>query len=517
MKVVIVFTLVALALMGQDAKPMPLIHATALASVGGRVYAGTSSGEVHVYDARTREPVSVLTSERKGIVSSVAASSRGVAWIIGPRPTSIRDKFAAQADVTAQALIFQTPDQRTYTIDLKPAGVDRTVRALSWFGPRLWMLGDFGAAFYNASSSAIELGSTFLPSSVAEEVARSRVWVHEPYLMTVMPVSIRRNPRSLGSPYVSLFTVHKLDGQRWTKVGGFASNAFDVEPEMELSVGEDGRIPSSAKFSVLSETAHFDPTGIAAVESTDLLNAPIFKENWETTRQPLPGWFGESSCPDNLWVQVFGDDLWSWNGTALLKQSRTKHESRAFLPWNDPQMLLNAFLADSAGVWVATNVGVRRIDLGTPQKPLGYGGFIAVPLGPLTEKTDVKSLDKIVRELYRWRFALAELAGKDGARLVSEIYKSVGLVIPANAQGIINSLHAIPVQDELRVGDVIFSAKSLAIYIGNGKTVEVKDGVVQNSTVWNRPFAIVRRFVKATSDTSPKQAGNPQRTQAPSK
>lgn len=496
MRVVTAFTLAVLALTGQDAKPMPLIHATALASVGGRVYAGTNTGEVHVYDARTREPISVLTSERKGIVSSVAASSRGVAWVIGPRPTSIRDKFATQAEVTAQALVYQTSDQRTYTFDLKPAGVDRAVRAISWFGPRLWILGDFGSAFYNASTNAIELGSTFLPNSLAKEVAGSRVWVHEPYLMTATPVSMRRNPRSLGSPYVSLFTVHKLDGQRWTKVGGFASNAFDVEPEMELSVGEDGRIPASAKFSILSETASFDSTGIVALEDSVLLNAPIFKENWETARHPMSSWFGDTSRPDNLWVQVSGDDFWSWNGTALLKQSRTTNESRAFLPWNDPQMLVNAFLADSAGVWVATNVGVRRIALGAPEKPIGYGGFIAVPLGPLTERTDVKSLDKIVRELYRWRFASAELAGADGAKLASEVYKSIGFNIPASAQGIVNSPQAVPVQDELRIGDVIFSNKSLAIYIGNGKTVEVKDGVVKNNTIWNRPFAIVRRFVK---------------------
>jgi hypothetical protein len=493
---VTILTLATLALIQQDAKPMPLIHATALAVVAGRVYAGTNSGEVHVYDARTREPVALLATERKSVVSCVAASSQGVAWILGNRPTAIRDRYASPTDVANQALIFRTPDDRTYTIDLKPAGVERQVRSLAWFGSRLWMLGDFGSAFYNAKTNAIELGSSFLPKSIADEVDRSRVWVRDPYLMTAKPVSIRRNPRSTGLPYVSQFTVYKLDNNRWSKVGGFASNALDVEPEKELSVGEDGRIPASAKFSILSETADFDTVGIAAVEGSNLLHAPVFSENWETQRTALPGWFGDPSGPDPLWFQATSEDIWLWNGAGLLKQSRTKPESKAFLPWNDPQMLPNAFLADSTGLWIATNVGLRRLELSAPENLIGFGGFVGVPLGPLTERTDNKTLDKVSREIYKWRFAPIDLAGKDGARMVSEVYKSVGLSLPASAQGILNAPNAIPIHDDLRLGDVISSTKGLAIYIGNGKTVEMKGNAVGNGTVWDRPFAVIRRFVK---------------------
>jgi hypothetical protein len=492
---VTIFAIAALAFALQEAKPMPLIHATALASVGGRLYAGTNSGEVHVYDARTREPGALLTADRKGVVSQVAASPNGVAWIVGSRPTSIRDKFATSEDVSTQALIFRTPDDRTYTIDLKPAGVDRPVRALSWLGSRLWIITDFGAAFYNAKSNAIELGSAFMPKSISEDIERSRVWVHEPYLMTAKPVSMRRNPKSSGLPFVSQFTVFKLDGSRWSNLGGFASNAFDVEPEGELSVGEDGKIPANARFSILSETVDFDEAGVSAIEGSNLLNAPVFKANWESQRQALPGWFGESARPDPLWVQVVGDDMWLWNGVALLKHSRTKPEARVFIPWNDPQMLPNDFLADSTGLWIATNVGVRRIEFTAPDKEMGYGGFIAIPLGPQTERTDNKVIDKLVREIYRWRFATDDLAGKDGAKMVSEVYKAVGVSLPASSQGILNSPSAVPIHDELKVGDVI-SAKGLAVYLGNGKTVEMKDGVVKNGTVWDRPFAIVRRFVK---------------------
>lgn len=488
--------LVACALVSQDAKPMPLIHATALALAGGRLYVGTNSGEVHVYDSRTREPVSLLPSERKGIVSCIAASAHGTAWIIGNRPMGIRDKFAGKEDTASQALIFRTPDNRTYTIDLKPAGVSEPVRGLAWFGTRLWMLSDFGSAFYNAKSNAIELGGSFMPKAISEEVARSRIWVKEPYLMTARPASMRRSPSSAGLPFVSQFSVYKFENNRWTSVSGFASNALDVEPTGELSVGEDGKIPPDVPFQMISDTVDFDSTGATAVEGTNLLDAPLFQPNWESKRQSLPGWFGEASRPDPLWVQVQGEEIWIWNGTVLVRQNRAKPGAVAYLSWNDPQMLPNAFLADDEGLWIGTNVGVKRLLKNLPEKPSGFGGFIAVPLGSDTERTDNKTLDKVTKELYRWRFAPADLAGKDGARMVSEVYKAAGIQISASTQGVLNSPIAVPVHDELRIGDVISSSRGLAIYLGNGKTVEMKDGSVKNGTVWDRPFAVARRFVK---------------------
>lgn len=475
---------------------MPLIHATSLAVAGGRVYAGTNSGEVHVYDARTREPITMLASERKGVVASLAVSSQGVAWIVSNRPTSIRDRYASSDDVASQALIFRAPDDRTFTVDLKPAGVGKAVRSIAWLGHRLWLLTDFGTAFYNAQSNAIELGNQILPKFVADDVARSRVWVKDPFVLTAKPVSIRRNPLSTGLPYVSLFTIYKIENNRWANVGGFASNAFDVEPEQGLSVGEDGKIPADAQFRIVSETVDFDSTGIAALEGPNVLDAPVFTENWESRRQPLPGWLADAGRPDPLWVQASGDDFWTWNGSALVRLSRTKPAATAYLPWNDPQMLPNAFLADAAGVWIASNVGVRRIELGAPEKPTGYGGFMSVPLGAATERTEDKSADRVVRELYKWRFAPVSLTGNDGAKMVSEVFRAAGISIPNSVAGILNSPNGTVIYDELKIGDVISSSRGLAIYIGNGKTVEVKDGVVKNGTVWDRPFAVVRRFAK---------------------
>jgi hypothetical protein len=62
--------------------------------------------------------------------------------------------------------------------------------------------------------------------------------------------------------------------------------------------------------------------------------------------------------------------------------------------------------------------------------------------------------------------------------------------------GILNSSAAVSVRSDLKIGDVISSAKGMAIYLGNGKTVELKGGVVKNGVVWERPFAVVRRFIR---------------------
>jgi hypothetical protein len=489
--------LMAVLLIGQqEAKPMPTIHATALALAGGRLYAGTNQGDVHVYDARTREPITLLSSGAKGVVSSVAASSNGVAWVIGSRPTTIRDRFAAADNLNDQTLFVRAPDERQFIIGLKPAGVTESVRAIAWLGPRVWILKDFGSEFYNAHSNAIELGSTFLPKGLAEEFSRSRLWIQDPYVLSARPVSMRRNSRASGLPYVSQFSLFKLDGNRWTNLGGFASNSFDVEPLRELTVGEDGKIGPEAQFSIVSETVGFDETGVAAIEGTNLLNIPLFAKNWESTRAPLLGPFAETIHADPLWTFVQGDSLWTWNGTTLVRESRTKNEGAAYLLWNDPQMIPNAFLPDESGVWVASNVGVRRIDNTDVDPILGHGGFISLKLGAEEEKTTDPRVEKLVKEIYRWRFAPADLAGKDGSRMISEVYRSIGITLPPSMPGILNSSAAVSVRSDLKIGDVISSAKGMAIYLGNGKTVELKGGVVKNGVVWERPFAVVRRFIR---------------------
>ncbi len=492
-------TILSLAILfvgNQDAKPMPLIQSTSLALSAGRLYAGTSSGEVHIYDALTREPITMIGSERKGIVSSIASSALGTAWIVGSRPTAIRDRFQSSTERFEQTLALRSPDGRTILIELKPAGVAHPVRDLAWLGSRLWLLSDFGAAFYNARTNAMEVGESFMPRAIASEVDRSHIWVRDPYVMTARPVSIRRNPKSTGQPYVSQFTIYKVEGNRWRRVGGLASNALDVEPERDLTVLADGKIPHDVPFQILSASADLDALGFMAIEGTNLLQAPIFTPNWESARSGLPEWFSTESSPGSLWVQVTHQSFWMWNGTALLSLGRTAPESFAFLPWNDPRMLPSAFLADDQGVWIATNVGVRRIQLDAPEKTMGFGGFIRVPLGPLTERAPAGQADKVLREIYRWRFAPEDLTGKDGGRFVSQVYHAVSIELPQTSAGILGSRLGNPVHDELKIGDVLSSARGLAVYVGNGKTAEVREGALQNGVVFDRSFAVVRRFLK---------------------
>ena len=480
----------------QNAQPMPLVHATSLAHSSGRLYVGTNAGDIQIYDSRTREPLTVLTSERKGIVGSVAVSKEGVAWLVGTRPAGIRDPLGSTEDPASQTLVVRTPDDRTSIVDLKPAGVSEAVTDLAWIGSRIALIRDFGVSFFDARSHAVVLSETVLPMSIAAEAARSHIWVHGDALMTSHPVAMRRSPRSLGLPYVSLFTVYRNQKDRWTRIGGFASNALDVEPFEGLNVGADGKIPPSARFTLVSQTADLDGEGIVAIEGGSLLAAPIFKPDWETGRKPLPDPFAATGRPDSLWLQVAGPNMWWWTGNVLLSQNRTTGEARAYLPWNDPQMLVNDILADSDGVWLATNVGVRRLELTMPERPLGFGGFVAVPLGIATEKPPTKDLEKLVKELFKWRFATPDLAGKDGAKMVGEVYRNLEVALPNSTTGILASPLGKAVVDELRIGDVIASPKGLAVYIGNGKTVEMRDGIVKNGDVWSRPFATVRRFLK---------------------
>ena len=496
-----------LSLLVQSQKALKEVDATALDVFGGRIYVGTTTGSVIQFDARTAAYQEQFESTRKETVGLVDVSSYGVAWIEGPGSRSIRSRVGETGKVSEQALIVRTPENGTITIDLRPAGVNAPVQKLAWLGPRVVLMQDFGAAFYNARTNAVELPQSFLPSALAREVIQSRVEVSDPYLLTVKPVALRRDPRATGLPYVSMFTAYKFENNRWSRRAGFASNAFDVQPIGELNVAADGKIPSNAQFKSISDTFGFDASGVAAIEGESLLDAPLFAENWETSRKPLPIWLTEEGRPDPLWLQTEGDDVWWWTGNVLVKQSRSTGLAQAFLPWNEPTAIPRAFLADATGVWVATNKGVRRVDLGQPEVDNGYGGFVRVPLGPASERTDDKFAEGILRELYRWRFATPDLAGDDGSRMVSEVLKANGVLVPADRAAIAASPLAIGVRDELRPGDVLISSKGLAVYIGNGRTVELKDGLVKNGDIWSKPSCTVRRFQKTRPSRANSQGG----------
>jgi hypothetical protein len=457
---------------------------TALAAYDGSLFVGRADGAVE----RVGRDLQVTAQYAKAggkPVSFVTASAYGVAWLAGPGGV-VREKVAVPKP-GSQTLSIRT-GERTFAVAIQPQS---TVRRLSWIGGRVAVSYDFGSAFYDTGAHPIA-ASSFMPADVAALAANSSLWVRQQedgteLALFARPHSVRQDPRNQNAPLVSLFTAYQIGAWQWEKLGGFASNAFDAFPDGELKATEEGKLAGDAKFLVLSDRVALAEDGIVAREPDALVNAPIYTRNWEIGRQTacsIPG--------DGLWMGVAGDDAWWWNGVSLVQQNRRSGQFAAYLPWSDPGMVPSCFAADDEGLWIGSNHGLRLLDPAKPDEKLGYAGFVRAPFGSAAASTTDLTAKKLSDAVFAWRFAEAEKAGADGGLMVASIYSTLGLQLPQTAPGLMES--GVAVGDELRFGDVLLTEKSAAVYLGNGVTVEVRGGRVQNGELWAFPRALVRRF-----------------------
>jgi hypothetical protein len=297
---------------------------------------------------------------------------------------------------------------------------------------------------------------------------------------------------------VSLFDAYKVKGSTWTKLGGFASNAFDISPTDSVIADEEGKILPAAHFGIVSETVGVDDQGVVALEGSNLLTVPITAAGWESSREPIAVRWSDGELPsDSLWFGLSAGTAWWWDGNVLMAQDRKGGHSVAYLPWNDPDAAVRGLATDGEGLWIATTVGVRRLDPRHADPTLGYGGFVRANLGKDAGRATTVEQKAVEQALWKWRLAPADEAGQDGGVMISGVFAGLGLSVPRKSSDLSSSKAGIPVRDELQFGDVLIFRRGAAIYLGDGKTAELQRGFVRNATIWPRSTAIVRRFVSA--------------------
>ncbi|HWA83488.1 MAG TPA: NlpC/P60 family protein [Fimbriimonadaceae bacterium] len=457
---------------------------TALSGYNGAVYVGRADGAVQRVGTDFR-PQATYAKPSGDRVSFVTASVYGVAWLTGPGG-AIREK-AKPGKVAGQTLAIYSGG-KTYAVLIQPTA---PVRRLAWLENRVAVCYDLGSTFYDPRGNVVA-PSTFMPPDAAKLVGGSSLWVREQedgteVALFARPYSVRRDPRNQKAPLVSLMTAYQVGAWQWLNLGGFASNAFDAFPDGEVNATEDGRLVGDTKFLVLSDRVGLAADGIVAREPDSIVNVPIFTKDWEIGRldaATVPG--------DSLWFGAGGDLVWWWTGGALVSQNRRSGQVSLYLPWGDPEMKVSSFVTDSTGIWIGSNHGLRRLDPASPDAALGYAGFLKAVYGQEATSSADPNAKKLTDAVFAWRFAGADKAGEDGGRMIASVYSVIGLQLPQTAAQL--SSAGTQVTDELRFGDVLLSDKAAAIYLGNGITVEVRDGRVQNGDIWAFPRAVVRRF-----------------------
>lgn len=412
-------------------------------------------------------------------MSLIAASPYGVAWLSG-EGGAIRDRVSPN-EVHPETLCLYDSDQdriRTTRLEGKSS-----IRRLFWVQGRVAVCGDFGALFFDAKGRTVA-PETFMPRDASEALPQSSVWAREQadgteLVVFARPYSVRQNPQNQADPLVSLVTAYQVGAWQWVKLGGFATTAFHAFPEGELTAGADGRIISAPKFVVLSDRIALAEDGVVAREPGSLLDAPLYAPNWALKRSPA------SPAPgDALWFGTGGASAWWWNGTALVRQDRSTGESLAFLPWAHGEFAPTAFAADPSGIWVGSARGLVHLDPSSAD----YGDFVRVRFG-----AEANSTAALTQAVFAWRFAGIDRAGEDGGRMVAGAFSAVGMKLPTTARELQTA--GEPVKGDLRFGDVLATAKAAAIYLGDGITVELRDGKVQNGQLWGWRGAALRRVL----------------------
>ncbi|MHB1461695.1 MAG: C40 family peptidase [Armatimonadota bacterium] len=193
-----------------------------------------------------------------------------------------------------------------------------------------------------------------------------------------------------------------------------------------------------------------------------------------------------------------GNCVWFLAGNQLAVTELSSRRSSLLLPWNTPGISLKAIAPAPSGVWVASNYGTML--LGNNQNhPVFVKARMDSPLDTRMDSTQ----ERLVALVEKWQGtpylygAQKCQVSTDCSGFVGGVYAELGIPLPRSSQAI-GQYSALPtVTDELQIGDLLVTPGHVAMYMGNGLTVEasVSRGVTWG-TVSGRSGVVVKRVLR---------------------
>lgn len=145
---------------------------------------------------------------------------------------------------------------------------------------------------------------------------------------------------------------------------------------------------------------------------------------------------------------------------------------------------------------------VFLIGVGKPNPRLGHDLYVRIQPGSPTDGPHLPSHHHLLSIAEDWvgtpyRWGGQTMDGTDCSGFVMSVFSELGINLPRHSQWMARAPFGEVVFDELRFGDVLVfpNPKHVAIYIGDGRTVETTQGAVGYSNVYRRRVAYVRRFL----------------------
>lgn len=145
---------------------------------------------------------------------------------------------------------------------------------------------------------------------------------------------------------------------------------------------------------------------------------------------------------------------------------------------------------------------VVPIGVNGPNFGLGNSLFVRCTVGAPFDSPQTERERRLLAIAQNWigtpyRWGGNTKLGCDCSGFVTAVFREMGVNLPRYSQDIGRARVGKVVQDQLHFGDVLVfkSPEHVALYIGDGRTIEAVDGGVSYSTVARRTSAIVRRFL----------------------
>ncbi len=167
------------------------------------------------------------------------------------------------------------------------------------------------------------------------------------------------------------------------------------------------------------------------------------------------------------------------------------------------ERILRADAIASGGVTMAIGLlpKVFPVGINRPVPELGHSIFVRVNKDRADDKPITENQQRLMQLIKGWVGTPYVWAGNtkegcDCSGFVKGVFAEYGISLPRHSQDIGRARIGKVVMDELRAGDVLVfpNPKHVAIYIGDGRTVEAVRGGVGYSSISRRRLAVVRRF-----------------------
>lgn len=443
---------------------------------GDTLLVGLQDGGLATFD--------VPTKERKTYVAGDGFAPTKDVVMLGNRPWWVVDG--------SQIVRTYIPGMTTaIDVDLRDSGLVGPVRRLSVWQEMIVAHGDAGCVFIEPSSQRVRAPQEVLPADVAALASQGVVttsWKDgEGLFVVIRRYSARTNPLPGEVKELGMLTAWSAPWRGAYKLlGSYTCDIVDFKDAPGAPVKLNGPSgPTELPFGTGPiGNVQVTPDGIVALNNSQALTIPLYKDNWVTERvkTAIPPRYAQTTA-------VSDADMWWVDQGKLVRASLEDGSSAVYVPRHKESIL--GIAADEDGAWVLGDDGIRRIQEDDDENKKDFISYQADSDADEPGYGGQSRLEWVLKAATRP--GGKKLPTSSPMAFVEAALKSAG-VSATKLSRVVNGQGDNV--GELQYGDVIVNGKTAGIYVGDGQEVTVQDGEVATQPLaLDADSDIIRCFV----------------------